>query len=75
MVLDAAVVRPVDLVADGHAWRTGDEEPPAWREMNADLGWMLYDFDFSDRASPKPKFFRANVKRGVLDLAGVEMRG
>lgn len=71
----AASFRPVDLVADGNAWRAGDEEPPAWREMNADLGWMLYDFDFSDRASPKPKFFRANVKHGVLDLAGVEVRG
>lgn len=71
----AASFRPVDLVADGSAWRAGDEEPPAWREMNADLGWMLYDFDFSDRASPKPKFFRANVKGGVLELAGVEVRG
>lgn len=70
-----ASFRPVELVGDGNEWRVADGEPPAWREMSADLGWMLYDFDFGDRASPKPQFFRANVKGGVLDLAGVEVRG
>jgi CRISPR-associated protein Cas5d len=70
-----ASFRPVELVGDGNDWRVADGEPPAWQEVNSDLGWMLYDFDFSDRASPKPKYFRANVKVGVLDLAGVEVRG
>lgn len=40
-----------------------------------DLGWMLYDMDYSNRASPSPRFFRAELKNGVLDLAGVEVRG
>ena len=33
-----------------------------------DLGWMLYDLDFADPAAPKPRFFRAELKDGVLDL-------
>ena len=40
-----------------------------------DLGWMLYDMDYSDPASPSPRFFRADLKSGVLDLANVEIRG
>lgn len=40
-----------------------------------DLGWMLYDMDYSNRASPSPRFFRAELKSGVLDLADVEVRG
>lgn len=71
----AASFRPVELVRDGEEWRVSDGEPPAWQEMSADLGWMLYDFDFNDRGSPKPQFFRANVQSGVMDLAGVEVRG
>ena len=71
----AASFRPVGLVSIGKEWRVADGEPPAWQEMSADLGWMLYDLDFTDRASPKPQFFRANVQSGVMDLAGVEVRG
>ena len=71
----AASFRPVELVSDGKEWRVADGEPPAWQEMSADLGWMLYDLDFMDRASPKPQFFRATVQRGVVELAGVEVRG
>jgi CRISPR-associated protein Cas5d len=71
----AASFRPVELVDAGKEWRVAESEPPACHEMNADLGWMLYDLDFTDRTSPKPQFFRANVQRGVLDLAGVEVRG
>lgn len=40
-----------------------------------DLGWMLHDMDYSNRASPSPRFFRAALKNGVLDLADVEVRG
>lgn len=40
-----------------------------------DLGWMLYDMDYTNRASPTPRFFRADLKNGVLDLANVEVRG
>ena len=38
----------------------------------SDLGWMLYDIDFVD--DMKPGFFRAEMKKGVIDLAGVEVR-
>ena len=71
----AASFRPVELVSDGNNYRITDNEPAAQQEMSADLGWMLYDLDFTDRASPKPQFFRASVRRGVMDLGGVEVRG
>lgn len=31
-----------------------------------DLGWMLYDLDYSDPADPKPRFFRAQLVNGSL---------
>ena len=40
-----------------------------------DLGWMLYDLDFSNPADPKPKFFRAEMKAGVINLESAEVRG
>ncbi len=39
-----------------------------------DLGWMLYDMDFADPSSPKPQFFHAFIKNGVIDLHNVEVR-
>jgi CRISPR-associated protein Cas5d len=39
-----------------------------------DLGWMLYDMDYSDPNNIKPQFFRADLNYGVLDLAKVEVR-
>ena len=71
----AAGFRLVDLVASGASWRAADGEPPAWESWNADLGWMLYGLDYTDRSNPKPQFFRAQVQRGVVDLLGVEVRG
>ena len=46
------------------------DEPPI--DDSSDLGWMLYDIDFVD--DMKPGFFRAEMKKGVIDLAGVEVR-
>jgi CRISPR-associated protein Cas5d len=43
-----------------------------------DLGWMLYDMDFTDPAKPQPRFFRAELKHGVLDVPtweSTEVRG
>jgi CRISPR-associated protein Cas5d len=72
----AASFRSVVLVPDGDGrWRAGDGEPPAVQEMTADLGWMLFDLDFTNSAEPKPMFFRANVKHGVMDLSDAEVRG
>jgi CRISPR-associated protein Cas5d len=33
-----------------------------------DLGFMLYDMDFSDVNDPKPMFFRAKLNQGVIDI-------
>jgi len=55
-------------------WRPAAEEPPALENWSPDLGWMLYDMDFSDPASPQPRFFRARVNEGVLDLGCVAVR-
>ena len=72
----AASFRPVPVLETGRgAYGVADTEPAALQEMSADLGWMLYDLDYADRADPKPQFFRARVERGVMDLAGVEVRG
>lgn len=33
-----------------------------------DLGWMLLDLDFRDRENIRPKFFRATLRDGVLEV-------
>lgn len=33
---------------------------------NRDLGWMLYDMDFSDPKNIRPLFFRPQMKNGVI---------
>lgn len=38
-----------------------------------DLGFMLYDMDYSDRNHIQPMFFRAVMRRGVLDLRDCEV--
>jgi len=51
--------------------------PPAIPE-NRDLGWMLHDLDFANAAEPKPRFFRAELKEGVMavpDWNSLEVRG
>lgn len=39
------------------------------------LGWMLYDLDFSNPNDIQPKFFNATMQDGVIDLHGIELRG
>ncbi len=43
-------------------------------EGEKDLGFMLYDMDYSVKEDINPKFFRAVLKDGVLDLRDVEVR-
>jgi len=33
-----------------------------------DLGWMLYDMDYSNAADPQPRFFRATLENGILNI-------
>ena len=38
-----------------------------------DLGFMLFDMDYSDRNNIQPMFFRAVMRKGVLDLRDCEV--
>ena len=42
-------------------------ETPAIKE-NRDLGWMLYDMDFSSTDNPAPMFFHANLEQGRITI-------
>ena len=61
----AARFRLVDQPAD---------EAPAIDETR-DLGWMLFDLDYSTVNDPKPQFFRADMQRGVIDLTKAQVMG
>jgi CRISPR-associated protein Cas5d len=72
----AARFRLVSVVEGGeHGWHAAPPgEPAALDSWSDDLGWMLYDMDFSQPASPRPQFFRAVIDKGVIDLAHAEVR-
>ncbi len=38
--------------------------------VNLDLGWMLYDIDYSDPQSPTPMFFHAKLEKGKIIVPG-----
>jgi CRISPR-associated protein Cas5d len=44
-----------------------EAKPPPIQETR-DLGWMLYDLDYSNPADPKPRFFPARLDNGVVDV-------
>jgi CRISPR-associated protein Cas5d len=52
-------------------------EPAAPIAETRDLGWMLYDLDYTNPADPKPFFFRAQLDNGAIntDRNQVEVRG
>lgn len=43
--------------------------PPSELTGPRDLGWMLYDMDFSNPNDIRPLFFKAALSDGVLDLS------
>lgn len=49
----------------------GDESPHSFYEdvPERDLGFMLYDLDFSDPEHPQPMFYRAVMRGGIIDVA------
>jgi CRISPR-associated protein Cas5d len=57
----------VELIEDGVT-------PKSALSGRRDLGWMLYDLDFTDPKDVKPKFFKATLSDGVLDLSNLEVR-
>jgi len=42
-------------------------------EENRDLGWMLFDLKY-DQKAPMPEFFHAIMENGKIDLRNVEVR-
>ncbi len=44
-----------------------DSEPAALPESR-ELGYMLFDLDFSTPADPKPRFFKAMLQKGVVQV-------
>jgi CRISPR-associated protein Cas5d len=57
----------VDLIEDGII-------PKSLLAGVRDLGWMLYDLDFADAQDIKPKFFKVEMREGVIDLTQVEVK-
>lgn len=51
----------------------GDTIPTAYPNETRDLGWMLYDLDYSDPENLQSMFFRASLVNGVLDLTDCEV--
>ena len=50
-----------------------DEVDTVYRGTEKDLGYMLYDLDYSDPADIRPMFFRAVLRDGVLDVRDCEV--
>lgn len=51
----------------------GDEIDTAYEGQEKDLGYMLYDFDYSGQEEIQPMFFRAVMRDGVLDVRDCEV--
>jgi len=52
-----------------------EKHPPI--DKTDELGWMLYDMDYSNPSDPRPTFFRAKIENGIVntDRRIVEVRG
>ena len=57
-------------------FRWCEELPPCPEELKGprDLGWMLYDMDYTDPEDIRPLFFRASLEGGVLRVPGRNSR-
>ena len=49
------------------------DEPIPALPVTQDLGFMLYDLDYSDPENLRPQFFRAKLENGVMDCQDVEV--
>ena len=58
-------------------FRSCVERPPCPDELKGekDLGWMLLDMDYTDPADIRPKFFRAIMRDGVIDVPDPNSQG
>jgi len=60
-----------EFAADVRLVEPGSPQPAAIAETR-DLGWMLHDMDFTNTASPQPRFFRAQMQAGVVEVPAFE---
>lgn len=51
----------------------GGEPVTAYPDTDRELGFMLYDMDYSDPENIRPQFFRASLRCGVLDVRDCEV--
>ncbi|HFD12707.1 MAG TPA: type I-C CRISPR-associated protein Cas5 [Crenotrichaceae bacterium] len=66
-----------EFTADFRLIEEEAEKSPTIQD-NRELGWMLYDMDFSDPNDPAPRFFNASMQQGVIlipDWDSEEVRG
>lgn len=68
-----------EFAADVALIEEGESEPRSFYVDSGerDLGYMLYDMDFSEANNPQPVFYRAKMESGVIEvakLAGVMLR-
>lgn len=52
----------------------GEPVPPSPLAGTRELGWMLYDLDFSNPRDIRPVFFKTQMQDGVIDLRGIEVK-
>lgn len=45
-----------------------EKEPAQLIDETRELGFMLYDMDFTDITNPKPAFFRAKIENGAVNI-------
>ena len=69
-----------EFACDFRFVETGEAPPAIPEELHGehDLGWMLYDMDFSDPVEPQPRFFRARLIEGAMTIPAFdseEVRG
>jgi CRISPR-associated protein Cas5d len=56
----------VEIIEDGPI-------PKSQLRGKRELGWMLYDMDYSDPKDIQPQFFNAELFDGILDLSRIEL--
>lgn len=61
-----------EFPAHFRAWQ-GNGPQTAYPNEDRELGFMLYDMDYSDPENIRPQFFRAALRRGVLDVRDCEV--
>lgn len=63
-----------EFAANFRAWPDGQEIRGYYSDTGElDLGFMLYDMDYSNPEDIVPMFFRAKMVDGVIDVAGSEV--